>query len=228
MECSLGEQRRAHEERLPCFSRKMLALRPAIGGGLVTRLAPVAMGRMMKPSTTTIVSRPFWGWVNMMFNRVDRARLKKVGPDRLCAEWLLKNGARAKFVKDSRTHVHFNALPEESLPVLMEELDGTDSGIMHIGFDHLEGLTRLRKVVLHNCVYIDNHALAKLRLAAHSLEEVQVSKCGNVTDAGLLELKNLPKLQQVTTFELPDVKDLKQVEQTLRSALPGCKFDMKP
>ncbi|ETN60808.1 testis development protein prtd [Anopheles darlingi] len=207
---------------------KMLAVRPAIGCGLVTRLAPVALSGMMKSPTTNVISRPFWGWVNMMFNRVDRARLKKVGPDRLCAEWLLKNGAKAKFVKDSRTHVHFNALPEEALPVLMEELDGTDSGIMHIGFDHLEGLTRLRKVVLHNCVYIDNHALAKLRLAAHSLEEVQVSKCGNVTDAGLLELKNLPKLQQVTTFELPDVKDLKQVEQQLRSALPSCKFDMKP
>uniref|UniRef100_A0A182M2V0 SAC domain-containing protein n=1 Tax=Anopheles culicifacies TaxID=139723 RepID=A0A182M2V0_9DIPT len=139
----------------------------------------------------------------MMFNRVDRARLKKVGPDRLCAEWLLKNGAKAKFVKDNRTHVHFNALPEESLPVLMEELDGTDSGIMHIGFDHLEGLTRLRKVVLHNCVYIDDQALWKLRYVASTLEELQISKCGNVTDHGLLQLKQLSKLQHVKTFDLP-------------------------
>ncbi|XP_058059878.1 ATP synthase subunit s, mitochondrial [Anopheles bellator] len=202
----------------------MLTLRPAIG--LVCRTEMAAALRIRPLIITT--NRPFWGWVNMMFNRVDRARLKKVGPDRLCAEWLLKNGARAKFVKDTRTHVHFNALPEESLPVLMEELDGTDSGIMHIGFDHLEGLTRLRKVVLHNAVYIDDQALSKLRYVANTLEEVQVSKCGNVTDHGLMQLKHLPKLRQVTTFELGDVKNIQKVEENLKAALPTCQFDMKP
>lgn len=197
----------------------MLTVRPLTK--LLAQMQPLALQK-------TPINRPFWGWVNMMFNRVDRARLKKVGPDRLCAEWLLKNGAKAKFVKDARVHVHFNALPDESLPVLMEELDGTDSGIMHIGFDHLEGLSRLRKVVLHNCVYIDNQALWKLRYVANTLEELQISKCGNVTDAGLLQLKQLPQLQQVKTFDLPDVKNIQEVEKTLKQALPNCKFDMKP
>uniref|UniRef100_A0A182SWY8 Uncharacterized protein n=1 Tax=Anopheles maculatus TaxID=74869 RepID=A0A182SWY8_9DIPT len=199
----------------------MLTLRPAVWGRVLSQAKPMVL-------QTQQPSRPFWGWVNMMFNRVDRARLKKVGPDRLCAEWLLKNGAKAKFVKDSRTHVHFNALPDEALPVLMEELDGTDSGIMHIGFDHLEGLSRLRKVVLHNCVYIDDQALYKLRYAAGTLEELQISKCGNVTDHGLLHLKQLTKLQQVKTFDLPYVKNMQEVEKTLKQALPNCKFDMKP
>uniref|UniRef100_A0A182PP93 Uncharacterized protein n=1 Tax=Anopheles epiroticus TaxID=199890 RepID=A0A182PP93_9DIPT len=137
------------------------------------------------PLQTKPLSRPFWGWVNMMFNRVDRSRLKK-------------------------------------------ELDGTDSGIMHIGFEHLEGLSRLRKVVLHNCVYIDDQALWKLRYVAHTLEEVQISKCGNVTDHGLLQLKQLSHLQQVKTFELSDVKNMEEVEKKLKQALPNCKFDMKP
>uniref|UniRef100_A0A182XFD3 KANL3/Tex30 alpha/beta hydrolase-like domain-containing protein n=1 Tax=Anopheles quadriannulatus TaxID=34691 RepID=A0A182XFD3_ANOQN len=198
---------------------KMLTVRPSMK--ILAQMQPLALQK-------TPINRQFWGWVNMMFNRVDRARLKKVGPDRLCAEWLLKNGAKAKFVKDARVHVHFNALPDESLPVLMEELDGTDSGIMHIGFDHLEGLSRLRKVVLHNCVYIDNQALWKLRYVANTLEELQISKCGNVTDAGLLQLKQLPQLQQVKTFDLPDVKNIQEVEKTLKQALPNCKFDMKP
>ncbi|XP_313778.6 KAT8 regulatory NSL complex subunit 3 [Anopheles gambiae] len=198
---------------------KMLTVRPSMK--ILAQMQPLALQK-------TPINRPFWGWVNMMFNRVDRARLKKVGPDRLCAEWLLKNGAKAKFVKDARVHVHFNALPDESLPVLMEELDGTDSGIMHIGFDHLEGLSRLRKVVLHNCVYIDNQALWKLRYVANTLEELQISKCGNVTDAGLVQLKQLPQLQQVKTFDLPDVKNIQEVEKTLKQALPNCKFDMKP
>ncbi|XP_053669930.1 ATP synthase subunit s, mitochondrial [Anopheles nili] len=197
----------------------MVSLKPMMG--MLTTVS--SMGLHQKP-----LNRPFWGWVNMMFNRVDRSRLKKVGPDRLCAEWLLKNGAKAKFVKDSRTHVHFNALPLESQPVVMEELDGTDSGIMHIGFDHLQGLNHLRKVTLHNCVYIDDQALWKLRYAGDTLEEVHISKCGNVTDHGLLHLKQLLKLQQVKTFDLPNVKNMQQVESTLRSILPNCKFDMKP
>ncbi|XP_058115961.1 ATP synthase subunit s, mitochondrial [Anopheles coustani] len=197
----------------------MLTVRPMVR--VAAKFDPVSMAGAP-------LSRPFWGWVNMMFNRVDRSRLKKVGPDRLCAEWLLKNGAKAKFVKDHRTHVHFNALPHETLPVLMEELDGTDSGIMHIGFDHLEGLTRLRKVTLHNCVYIDDQALYKLKNVAGTLEELQISKCGNVTDHGLLCLKKLTKLQQLKTFELGYVKDLQQVEKQLKEALPECQFDMKP
>uniref|UniRef100_A0A182JWD7 ATP synthase subunit s, mitochondrial n=1 Tax=Anopheles christyi TaxID=43041 RepID=A0A182JWD7_9DIPT len=200
-------------------SIKMLTLRPTMK--LLSQMKPL-------PLPTKQVSRPFWGWVNMMFNRVDRARLKKVGPDRLCAEWLLKNGARAKFVKDTRVHVHFNALPDESIPVLMEELDGTDSGIMHIGFDHLDGLSRLRKVVLHNCVYIDDQALWKLRYVAKTLEELQISKCGNVTDHGLLQLKQLSQLQHVKTFDLPDVKNVQEVEKTLKQALPNCKFELNP
>uniref|UniRef100_A0AAG5CZD1 Mitochondrial ATP synthase regulatory component factor B n=1 Tax=Anopheles atroparvus TaxID=41427 RepID=A0AAG5CZD1_ANOAO len=197
----------------------MLTLRPIVG--VLSKFEPAAM-----PAGAQ--HRSFWGFVNMMFNRVDRSRLKKVGPDRLCAEWLLKNGAKAKFVKDPRTHIHFNALPDESRPVLMEELDGTDSGIMHIGFDHLEGLTQLRKVTLHNCVYIDDQALWKLQKAADTLQEVQISKCSNVTDHGLLHLKKLSKLQQLKTFELPDVKNTQEVEKQLKEALPNCRFDMKP
>lgn len=164
----------------------------------------------------------------MMFNRVDTARLKVVGPDRLCAEWLLRNGARAKFVNVPHEQVHFNLLPDEKVPVLVEELDGTDSGIMHIGFDHLKGLTRLRKVKLHNCVYLEDEALAKLQFVADTLEELEVSNCKNITDHGLLHLRHLKKLKQLSTHNLPYVKNLPKVEQQLKESLPNCNMDLKP
>lgn len=191
-------------------------------------VAPLLSGTVRNSPAAVTNNRHFWGWINMMFNRVDTARLKEVGPDRLCAEWLLRNGARAKFVNVPAEHVNYNLLPKENVPVLMEAFDGTDSGIMHIGFDHLIGLTRLRKVRLHNCVYLEDQALAKLRFVADTLEELEVSNCKNITDFGLLSLKDLKKLKQLSTHNLPYVKDLKKVEEELKKALPNCNMDLQP
>ncbi|XP_058822905.1 ATP synthase subunit s, mitochondrial [Topomyia yanbarensis] len=180
-----------------------------------------------KPIPAKTPNRYFWGWINMMFNRVDKDRLKMVGPDRLCAEWLLRNGAKAKFVNVPQMQINYNLLPSDTVPVLIEELDGTESGIMHIGFDHLKGLTRLRKVKLHKCVYLEDQALAKLKFVADTLEELEVSSCKNITDAGLLHLKDLKKLKQLATYDLPYVKDIQVVESSLKQALPGCRMDLK-
>lgn len=191
-------------------------------------IAPAISGTAKTSPASVTTSRNFWGWINMMFNRVDTARLKVVGPDRLCAEWLLRNGARAKFVNIPHEQVNYNLLPNEKVPVLIEEFDGTDSGIMHIGFDHLKGLTRLRKIRLHNCVYLEDQALAKLRFVADTLEELEVSNCKNVTDFGLLSLKDLKKLKQLSTHNLPYVKNLQKVEEELKKSLPNCSMDLKP
>ncbi|EAT39393.1 AAEL008790-PA [Aedes aegypti] len=200
----------------------MMALRT------LRHIAPAISGTAKTSLASVTTSRNFWGWINMMFNRVDTARLKVVGPDRLCAEWLLRNGARAKFVNIPHEQVNYNLLPNEKVSVLIEEFDGTDSGIMHIGFDHLKGLTRLRKIRLHNCVYLEDQALAKLRFVADTLEELEVSNCKNVTDFGLLSLKDLKKLKQLSTHNLPYVKNLQKVEEELKKSLPNCSMDLKP
>ncbi|XP_062534478.1 ATP synthase subunit s, mitochondrial-like [Armigeres subalbatus] len=191
-------------------------------------IASTYTGTIRTPPTAVISNRNLWGWINMMFNRVDTARLKAVGPDRLCAEWLLRNGARAKFVNVQHEQVNYNLLPNENVPVLIEEFDGTDSGIMHIGFDHLKNLTRLRKIRLHNCVYLEDQALTKLRFVAQTLEVLEVSNCKNVTDYGLLALRDLKKLKQLSTHNLPYVKNIQKVEEELRKALPECNMDLKP
>lgn len=32
-------------------------------------------------------NRSLFGYIRIAFNKVDEARLKEIGPDRLCAEW---------------------------------------------------------------------------------------------------------------------------------------------
>ncbi|XP_055612488.1 ATP synthase subunit s, mitochondrial-like [Uranotaenia lowii] len=195
-----------------------------------------ALQRFSRPRVANLIrgpgsdggsSRQLWAWINMMFNRVDQDRLKQFGPDRACAEWLLRNGARVKFCNQKQLHVNYNFLPDESVPLAVEEIDGTDSGISSLGFDHLKNLKRLRKIKLHNCVYVENEALDKLKFVVDTLEELEVSSCKNITDQGLLCIKDLKNLKLLSASNLPYVKDMKVVEQELKKYIPNCSIDLQ-
>lgn len=73
----------------------------------------------------------------MMFNKPDPERLKKIGPDRACAEWVLRNGGKVVW-ENGKKQSDYNLLPpdEQRMPKLLE-IDGTDSSISHYGFPHL-------------------------------------------------------------------------------------------
>lgn len=102
------------------------------------------------PQTTT--KRSFYGWLNNIFNRVDQSRIDTVGPDRACAEWLLRCGASVKWVNSSKFIKDYNSLPVGGgRGIKIEEVDATDSAIMEVGFPHFSGLTHFRKLTLNNC-----------------------------------------------------------------------------
>lgn len=73
----------------------------------------------------------------MMFNKPDPERIKNVGPDRACAEWVLRNGGKVVW-SDGRKLDDYNLLPsdEQSVPKIVE-IDGSESSISHYGFPHL-------------------------------------------------------------------------------------------
>ena len=73
----------------------------------------------------------------MSFNKPDMDRIKEFGPDRTCAEWVLRNGG--KVVWDSgKQMADYNSLPPEKVPVpKVIAIDGTDSSISHYGFPHI-------------------------------------------------------------------------------------------
>lgn len=82
-------------------------------------------------------TRSFWEYVNMMFNKPDPARILLVGPDRACAEWVLRNGGKVVWTDGKRLE-DYNNLPAEDIPVpKLKEIDGSDSSISHYGFAHL-------------------------------------------------------------------------------------------
>lgn len=76
----------------------------------------------------------------MMFNKPDPDRIKLLGPDRACAEWVLRNGGKVVWTNGIECS-DYNLLPPENQKQLqVAELDGTDSGISHYGFPHLSKL----------------------------------------------------------------------------------------
>lgn len=67
--------------------------------------------------------------------RVDQERIRSVGPDRACAEWLLRNGASVKWKNFSEYLKDYNSLPEKN-QYYIQAVDATDSGITHVGFPY--------------------------------------------------------------------------------------------
>ena len=68
--------------------------------------------------------------------RVDDERIAAVGPDRACAEWLMRNGAYVKWTGSCEFLTDYNALPPEGMIRYIQEIDATESSIMHYGFKH--------------------------------------------------------------------------------------------
>lgn len=73
----------------------------------------------------------------MMFNKPDPERIRRVGPDRACAEWVLRNGGKVVWV-GGQTLADYNMLPcdDHKVPKLAV-IDATDASISHYGFSHL-------------------------------------------------------------------------------------------
>lgn len=174
----------------------------------------------------TLKSQQLWGYVAIAFNKVDPDRLKLVGPDRLCAEWVLKNGGAVKFIQGPSSFLRdYNSLPPESTRVQIKEIDGTDSSVMKLGFDHLKSCRHIDRVVLHNCKHLEEDGLTGLPHIKDTLTHLQVSSCHNLNGNGLMALKELTKLQTLLMFDLIGVKDLNKVVSELKKHLTGCTID---
>lgn len=169
-----------------------------------------------------IQRRSLFYWVNQQFNVIDEDRRKKVGPNRSCAEWILRNGGKVKFLSSDEFEVDYNHLPKEEVQFEIQEIDASNSSIMAMGFEHLKNCNKISKIILHNCSHLENNALKELHYVKETLLFLQVSNCGNITETGLLHLVNLKKLRTLIIFGLPYVKERVKILDTLRNDMKQC------
>lgn len=171
--------------------------------------------------------RNLWTYVARAFNLVDSARLQQVGPDRLCAEWVLKNsGAVAFTIAPGQYLRDYNALPPENIRLQVKEIDATDATIMKVGFDHLKGCKKVDKIILHRCKHLEDGGLEGLAYATEPLRHLEVINCPNLTDNCLMALKCLKNLEYLKIANMQFVKNIQNVKSELSKALPNCKVDI--
>lgn len=182
------------------------------------------MGLLRVPGHAHLFRRQFFWALNKVWNYVDKDRIKEVGPDKACAEWLMKNGAFIKWAKESTFVESYNELQLETQKRFIEEIDATDSSIMALGFPYFVGCNSIKKVKFHKCFLIDNEALDKLSILKNSLQHLLIMECANVDDKGLVHLSKLVNLKYLLLCNLTSVKDMKKCLDDLKTALPDCKI----
>ncbi|SPP72808.1 ATP synthase subunit s, mitochondrial [Drosophila guanche] len=167
--------------------------------------------------------RNIWGYVAVAFNQVDAERLAKVGPNRLCAEWIVKNGGGVRFVDNpTRLWKDYNSLPAETSKFSIKVVDATNASIMKIGLAHFKGCNSIDTVIFHNCKHLEDDGLEGLTHIKNSLERLQVSGCYNISDSGLGVISELKNLKQLLIFDMLFVKNMQQVALELKKHLPEC------
>lgn len=164
-------------------------------------------------------------FITKAFNTVDQDRLNTVGPDRTCAEWVLKNGGSVRFAEyPERVLVDYCELPDDLVTTTLREIDLTKSSVNGAGFNHLIGCKSVVSVILSNCKAVDDKAVNKLRFLDKSLMRLHLSHCNAVTDVGLQKVQYLTKLNEFSCNNLKGVKNFELILNELRKQLPNCKI----
>ncbi|XP_023226937.1 ATP synthase subunit s, mitochondrial-like [Centruroides sculpturatus] len=181
--------------------------------------------QLLQSKNRNVEARKLWGWLNTVFNKVDPERIKEVGPDRAAAEWLIRCGASVKWKDIDKWQVDYNTLPTGNFQrYKIEEIDATDSSVMYVGFPHLKNLNYLKRIKFHNCSYLNDEGLEMLDLVKDTLQHLEITSCGNVTNKGLTPLKNLKNLKYLLLFDLPEIVNREACVEDLRNSLPGCEI----
>lgn len=168
--------------------------------------------------------RHLFKYLNSALNIFDRDRYKEVGPERLCAEWVLKVGGRMRWVGADKWLTDYNSLPPETTKehLCVQDIDVSGTAVMLHGFEHLINCEQIRSLKLDNCKYVDDRCLKQLQYLLGSLQMLQISTNKKITDQGLLYLEELIHLTDLHLKDLPGVKDKKGTLEKLQKALPKC------
>lgn len=152
-------------------------------------------------------------------------RIKEVGPDRACAEWLLRNGAFVKWKGSSEYLTNYDTLMELKETKHIQAVEAKNAGITYQGFPHFAGCKYIEELKLVKCPYICNEAMSKLSYLKESLNHLEVISCQTVTDEGLVTLKNLRNLKVLKLEDLPYVEDKNAIKKELTDSLPNAKIE---
>lgn len=167
--------------------------------------------------------RDLWQYVAKAFNMVDPHRLQEVGPDRMCAEWILKNGGAIRIVENADVVINqYNALPPENFKFRVKEVDASGASIMKVGLEHFKGCAYIDTVILHKCLHLEEDGLEGIVHLQNTLLFMEISVCHNITAKGLMVIGKLKNLKHLAISDMKGVDDLLSTKIKLQAMLPQC------
>lgn len=154
-------------------------------------------------------------------------RHRILGPDLATAHFLVKRGAKAKFVgrntwftRDDSGNVF---LPNIMVPGMhLEAVDATGIQMSYVAFDNMVQLEYIRYMNFSRCPNFSDWCLARMYPFQNSLEFLDISGCWDVTANGLANLQVLKKLKGLKLSNLPNVENMGLMVLLLEEALPEC------
>ena len=88
--------------------------------------------------SSSIHYRQFWNSLNIIRNKYDRKRVEELGPDRACAEWLLRCGGSIRFKNWGSFITNYKSIPKGSPGQFkIEEIRAIKASITSEGFAYL-------------------------------------------------------------------------------------------
>ncbi|KAK7483528.1 hypothetical protein BaRGS_00025202 [Batillaria attramentaria] len=150
-----------------------------------------------------------------------------LGPDLATAHFLVRRGAKVKFVgrdtwfkQDEKGNMY---LPTRMVPGLsLEAIDATGIDMTYVAFDNMIMLDDLCYLNFSKCRYFNDWCMARLHIFKDTLEFLDISGCTEVTHNGLACLHHLKKLKGLKLSDLPNVQDIGLMILLLEETLPEC------
>ncbi|CAL1266013.1 unnamed protein product [Larinioides sclopetarius] len=154
-------------------------------------------------------------------------RHKILGPDLATTHFLLSRGGKVKFKGQdewmTRGHLDNDQIPSSYVPgYFVEELDATDAVLLYEGFENMCNLEELKKLILHDCPFVDDWCLNRMYMFANTLEYLDLSGCKNITERGICTLHVLKKLKTLDIRDTPNIQHKELVSLLLQDVIPRC------
>ncbi|GMR58995.1 hypothetical protein PMAYCL1PPCAC_29190, partial [Pristionchus mayeri] len=188
--------------------------------------------RMLSRVRTSITEHNFFGlrWIIDKFNDLDVERIREIGADRACAEWILRCGGTVKFDDGKPEISDYNQLAQQTAQksgtlnekkIFLNQVHAVKACVTARGCRHFEGLSRLNDVVFIGCKNLEDDGInVMVQNVGSSLRTVEVANCRLLTQDGLRHLGKCGSLSSVILYDLPRVKNWDKLLEDLKSNLP--------
>ena len=161
-------------------------------------------------------------------NKFFVADFNKLGPELHAATYTVKLGGRCRLHGSPRwigqdESTKTNVLPKEkNINISVEGLDLSKTIIQFEGLRNIESCTNLKTLILSDCHFVDDWFISKVvNDYSHSLENLDLSNCQNVTDDGILKIGYLKKLKNLKIKNLQNAQNKEYISILLEDYIDG-------